>query len=240
MKTRISLLLSLTLLSVFFGNCTKKSDTTATCRLALVVDGSRSLNYSYENNRVSVKIESGIVVNTTNYVYNGSRLVTATTGTSTVEYTYDANGRLSQVDYKQAGTLTNRDSYQYTSNSAKPSAVIALTYSGTTITSTTTTNYTWTNGNLTQSSAITGSSQPTVISYTYDSKSNPELNLGFPTELVSKNNVVSKLTQVTGLPSTTALYTYTFNSQGYPLTSTEQLNGSSVTTTYTYNNCSNL
>jgi len=130
-------------------------------------DYSHSVGYSYDqlNNLTALKETINGTERTNSYTYDDDNRVTSVTADgTTVDYTYDAWGRLSQKVTKQGETTIKSETFTYTPHNAATSGQVAshsVTYDGIT----TVYDYTYDdNGNII---AIDDGSD--VISYEYDS-----------------------------------------------------------------------
>ena len=171
---------------------------------------------------------------TTSYVYDDDNRVTSvTTNGTTVEYTYDAYGRISRQVTKRGNSTILTETYTYTGTDAATSGRVAthtMTYGDFTVTY----EYTYDdNGNVT---CIDNGRRP--IEYTYDSanqlikENNGHLGYAWVWEYDDAGNILSKSTYYAGEESSSVLdstaYLYNDDDWGDLLTGYTE-NGTSYT-----------
>jgi len=235
--------------SAFVG-CSKKDSVAAVCYLATstYVDGSYSsvTTYLYANNKVSASSRNNSSGGTSTYNYNydqQGRISSVTSSftnggsTSVVDetLTYDANGRIIQ-------TLSPTAKVIFTYNSS--GQVVKRGYyagSNSIYTLDNFSTYTYpsiSTKNYSSQLDYDGSNiLQSTTTFVYDTKQNPEAVI-FPDANESTNNVTQATYeyQTSSNPSVVT-YTYTYNANGFPIAVTEKNSGYTYTSAYSYTNC---
>ena len=178
--------------------------------------------YDTQNNLTGLKQSINGTTHTAAYTYDDDNRITSVTADGvTVEYTYDAFGRVTQQVTKQGDTTVLTESFTYTTKDGKTSAQIA---SYTTVTAAGSTAYSYTydgKGNI-----LSVSDGTNTTSYVYDSQN----------QLLRENNQAGQFT-----------HTWEYNNAGniqcrkeYTYTTAENLNSVTPTDTveYTYGDSS--
>ncbi|WP_214073289.1 hypothetical protein [Mucilaginibacter sp. dw_454] len=229
---------------VLFNSCKKHDENTPPITAKL----------KYLTKQISVATSIiGTTTTITNYNYDDNkRLVAQETGTTVITYAYDNNGNLSLVTYKTNDEIVYTQTFTYTDG--KVSAAIRRTYQNGVVMTTDTYSFVFSGNNITEihSDGDNGPQLSTysydtnndivrVIAntrttlYTYDDKKNRFTNVP-PTfknvligsaEICSPNNFTS-----VGDGSTTQIYNYNYDSDGYP--TARYLNAGFQTFTYSY------
>ncbi len=198
---------------------------------------SYTTNYSYNGNKIVSAVNVG--GETTLYTYTGNAITgieVQNSGGNTsyeFEFTY-SNGRLSEAKRTQTGTgMVLRQTFSY----PNATSITGQTFLGN-ATSQTQLLYdqVYTIGQNEEVSTVanTANGTTTTYSYTYDAKNNPFKNVvGWSDLLLLQGVNHNILTSVS--PNGSEEIVYQYNSEDYPSTSTRTSTGSTpIVTTYTY------
>ena len=231
-------------LLVLFSSCTgnddEGSDNNGTVLLRKITetgpDGNLVTNLSYNGTKITkIASEDGII----EFTYTGDNITKTTwkEGATVIEediYTYGSDGKIAtyvvldmeaQIGTKEVFTHNNDNTVtvQNFSGDLVSQTVAAGTYA-----------MTFTNGEVSQVVSPSGTS-----TYTYDNKNNPFKNVtgygkvsfidGMSTGIL--HNVLTEIDS----DGETTVFTYTYNSDNFPKTLTEEWDGDTYTTNYQYN-----
>jgi len=137
------------------------------------------------------------------------------------------NGELDSIKLDGYNAFENTDSYMLLEfSSGQLSQMQTYFYNATSMSYelSGTTNYTWDQNNLVQSQTISATGSMSSTTYTYDNMNKAAgteaLAYSMDVSLLSENNVTS-IVRTTEFGSNAENYIYTYNSMGYPATSTQ-------------------
>ena len=248
MKTTKSLFCLIAICAAIFSCSTKKDPGAAVCYPYTITYSGGSISvttYAYLNNRLMAS-SSGDWGHTDSkeYKYDSQGKIISYTSThtgpssatSTEDFalTYDANNRVIQEisassktisTYNSSGQKVRTEFYTGTNPNFTLEQYNLYGYS-----STSTRNY----STLTQYDA--SNTLLVTINFTYDTKQNPQAAL-FPFDQLPTNNVTQETFVYPGNHSSVFTNTYTYTSNGFPLTVTAEGNGKTTTINYSYKNC---
>jgi YD repeat-containing protein len=235
MKTKIFLLSAV--VSWLLFNCSKNETGPSICYLSSF-SGSYSGSYTYTNNKLAGSVEYGT---TATYTYDSKgNIITINYSDGSIEnYTYDANNRKLTItspasyqlkyNYNSSGQLIRRDQLNYNSSTSSFELYSHLTFAYATASDK--------NWNRMQRFDAANTLIETY-EYQYDNKHNPWTVVWGTSSIETDNNPTQWIYTQSGSSPVTTTITYTYTTNGYPLTSTTTVGSNSPTNaTYTYSNC---
>jgi len=182
--------------------------------MSIVNSDGYKYNYTYQNGKLAMQQivdAEGVIETTSTYTYTGDKLSEYRSVTSFEDTNFG-----------------NKVIYTYNEDSTISTKYYDLTNNGNTETLKHNGLYTLTNGNITSYiRTLVGTGRTYVLNFTYDNKNNPDKNkFSNMVETLTwgsgGNNNILSISDITGSPITdhTTTYTYTYNSDNYPITQT--------------------